>query len=498
MPKTTTEPTVIIVGAGPAGATAAYYLAKAGQDVLVLDRQRFPRDKVCGDFVGPLAIKELQEMGITNLPEFQNSNIINKAAVFMDGKGLISTAMPAFTGLTQQGRVIPRKRLDSWILNAAKKEGASVLENVLVTDFSQDDESVKIFAKDTAGNRTLKCKLLIGADGSNSLIAHKLRGYPIPTTNRIVGIRGYYENVEGTTDQADMHFATESFPGYCWLFPTGDHQANVGVGVLLETFPKCNQPKELLKQLISQDEGLKKCLGRAKLQGTLDSWPLNTYDPHLPISGDRVMLIGEAAGLVNPLNGEGIQYALLSGRWASETVLSCISSNDFSQNALSSYSKRVEYELGYGFKLSALIIQLIRNRNLNPLWLQTFEIMVARAKNDPEYASLAGGILAGLVPSSEGLNAKFMIGTLEEAFVSSGLRMVNDVVSNPASLPKNVITVMQSGVEAATNTLENPLGLLQWSMDTVAKMVEFAMATPTEILNQNTSSTRDQIKIKTS
>jgi len=98
---------IIIVGAGPAGATAAFYLAKSGVKVLLFDRQTFPRDKVCGDFVGPLAIKELEAMGVTERSEFKNTNIITKAAVFLDVQELLVSGMPQFDGIINDGRVIP-------------------------------------------------------------------------------------------------------------------------------------------------------------------------------------------------------------------------------------------------------------------------------------------------------------------------------------------------------------------------------------------------------
>lgn len=476
---------ILIVGAGPSGATAAYYLAKAGVSVILIDRQSFPRDKVCGDFVGPVAIKELQNLGVTQREEFKATNIINRAAMYLDGKQLISAPWPSFNGLEQTGRVIPRRLLDSWILKAAKEAGVKVLENVLVTGFNVEKDAIAVTTKNSEGSRVFRAQLLIGADGTNSLIARQIRGAEMPRKNRIIGVRGYYEEVEGNMGEADLHFMSQGFNGYCWLFPTSKTEANVGIGLFLDTMSKETKPKELITELVSKDEGLQKRLKNAKLKEHFEAWPLNTYDSHMPLVANRVLLVGEAAGLVNPINGEGIQYALLSGRWAAETTLWCLGKQDFSLDALSSYSRRVDGELGYGFKVSALIIQLIRNRNLNPLWLRAFEAMITRSKTDPHYANLAGGILSGIVLPSQGLNPNFLLSTLQEATVNSGIKMVGETVQNPSSLPANVIKITQTGIETAVNTLQNPFGFLEWSMETAAKMAELAVAAPSKMLTEN-------------
>lgn len=228
--------------------------------------------------------------------------------------------------------------MDTWILDAARQAGAIIIENSLVTGFQVKVDGVSVNAKTHRGNETFKAKMLVGADGTNSIVANILHGQPPPRTNRTIGVRAYFENVAGPADRADMHFTSQSFPGYCWLFPTGTGQANVGVGVLLETLPKSNRPKDLFNELINSDQGLKERLRNAKVIGKLEAWPINTYDPNIPIVADRVILAGEAAGLVNPVNGEGIQYALLSGRWAAQTAQVSLKTGDFSQKALQTYS----------------------------------------------------------------------------------------------------------------------------------------------------------------
>ena len=165
---------------------------------------------------------------------------------------------------------------------------------------------------------------------------------------------------------------------------------------------------------------MKNRLEGAVLKGEVSIAQLNLYDSKLPIAGNRVMLVGEAAGLINPFNGEGIQFALRSGRWAAE-VVNGISGTDFSQQKLSAYNQRVEQELSQGLEVSAVMLNLVRNRNLTPVWLKALEIMGERSKKDPEYASLTGGILSGMIFPDREVTAKIVLGVLAEAAVSMGV-----------------------------------------------------------------------------
>ena len=425
---------VIVVGAGPAGSAAAHYFASAGYDVILVDKQKFPRDKVCGDFVSPVAQNELSNLGITNLPEFKSSNTISRASVYLDGNKLISRTVPKVQGLPRYGRVVPRIILDKLLLDAACKEGVIFIEGIKAVSMQTKKKGIELTVEYPSGKKNLKARLLIGADGSNSTIAKLARGHPPSSADRIIALRGYFEDVEGPANQADLHFNKESFPGYCWLFPTGKNQANVGVGVVLDTIPTGNRLKELLNHLIKNNPALHKRLNHAKLVGQIGGWPLTTYNANQQLVDNNVMLVGDAAGLVNPLNGEGIQYALLSGRWAAKVAISCLSTNDFSKEALSAYPHIVKKELDYGMSIAGLIVQLIRNRSFNPFWLRSLELMSARSRADSSYADIVGGILMGTVPQSEATSLEVIRGTIEQATLAIGLTNLLETIQDPSAM----------------------------------------------------------------
>jgi menaquinone-9 beta-reductase len=387
----------------------------------------------------------------------------------LGGNQLVSRVVPKLRGLPQYGRVIPRIILDKLLLDAACKEGVVFRECLKATALRINQNGVELEVDGPEAKRTLRARLLIGADGSNSTIA-RIIGGPPSISDRIVAIRGYFEKVDGLSNQADLHFDAESFPGYCWLFPTGKNEANVGVGVVLDTIPTGSRLDELLNDLIRNNKALNKRLKNAKLVGRIGGWPLTTYNPNKPLIDNRVILVGDAAGLVNPLNGEGIQNALLSGRWASETAINSLQKNDLSTVSLLTYQQTVNKELGYGMSLAALIVQLIKNRTLNPLWLRSIELMAARSKADPDYADIVGGILMGTIAQSESTNIEVLRGTIEQAISLTGL----EFIENPASAVKSSMETIQTVVDMTIQATQNPSAFFDWAVKSLANAINFA------------------------
>jgi geranylgeranyl reductase family protein len=446
---------VLIAGGGPAGASCAWHLAKRGHKVLLVDFQRFPRDKVCGDFVGPVAIRELEAMGITSYEQFQNANVIRKATVFLDGEPLVTKPIPHVANLPDHGRVIPRQILDNWIYEAAKNAGVKMLAPCRLNNFEVHENGVVSFCK--MGNKEISftTKFLVGADGSSSTTARIVNGAKPDPKDRIVAVRAYYENINCVPEQAELYFTSKSFPGYYWFFPTGSKSANAGVGMVLDNFPKDDiNLKELLMDLIASDKTLNEKIGDGVLKDKVVGWPLSTYNPDAKIVMQRVLLAGDAAGLINSLNGEGIQYAMLSGRWAAECLSTCFATNDFSLKAIEKYEHKVKSEVGYDMCLSNMVIQFIRNKNLNPLWLKLLELMSKRAINDENYARVAGGILAGLVPANEAVTFSFLGKSVME-----GMAAIAHSTANVAR--KGPVGISAFGIQAAGFALAQLSGLMQ-------------------------------------
>jgi menaquinone-9 beta-reductase len=475
---------VLVVGAGAAGAAAAYYIAEAGFKVVVLDGEKLPKQEISGDFVSPGAIKQLEPLGITQQPEFEAANKIETAAIFLEGKKIAESKFPAIDQLPKISRVIPRAVLDKLILGKAKQAGATLLEDFHVTGIEQNSSNLTVTTQSPKGPRVFTARLLIGADGNNSEVAQILRGGSWPKQKRACIIQACYQNVVGDISQADIYYSKESFPGYCWLFPVDKYQANVGVGVILDTSPAIADAKQLLFERVSTDAAMKSRLQNATLNGEPKAYFLNTYDPTFQITANRIMLVGEAAGLTNPFNGEGLQLALCSAKWASETANACLANDNLTEQALSAYSQRIGSELGGGFQISAIMLGLTKNRSLNPLWLNLVQVMADKSKTDPQYASLTGGIISGMIFPNEKIAAEIVVGALEEATIQTGFNAVTEAINNPAQAPQMIIKITETGFQVAKAVAEDPVNFFNWGLSNFAVMGEFAAGMLKQTLKQ--------------
>jgi menaquinone-9 beta-reductase len=288
----------VVVGAGPAGAAAALEARRLrpGASVALVDKAAFPRDKACGDGIGPHATDELAALGATGVLEGYPPI---RGLRLRSPRGMEVAGDPA-----RPNHVVPRAILDARLVEAATNAGAE-LRQASVRRLEQHDGLVVV-------DGDLAARVVVAADGANSSVRRLLGVPPNPDRALAIAVRGYAPAPAGRPEQL-IAWVAEGWPAYVWSFPTGTGVANVGYGLLRSRFH--GDRAELHRRLHDLLPGV-------------DPDPASLRAHHLPFSSSRpplgrgrVLLAGDAASLVNPLSGEGIYYALCSGRLAARAAL---------------------------------------------------------------------------------------------------------------------------------------------------------------------------------
>ncbi|MBX7432682.1 geranylgeranyl reductase family protein [Mycobacterium sp. Y57] len=317
---------VVVVGAGPAGSSAAAWAARAGYDVLVVDSAQFPRDKACGDGLTPRAIAELRRLG---LDTWLGGHIAHHG-LRMSGFGAdveVPWPGPSFPPTSS---AVPRTELDERIRLVAVDDGAKMLLGAKAADV-QRDSSGRVSGVVLDSGAVVRCAHLIVADGARSTLGRVLGRQWHRETVYGVAIRGYIATPRSDEPWITSHLELRSpagavLPGYGWIFPLGNGEVNIGVGALATS----KRPADAaLRPLLNYYTDLR------RREWDFDGQPRAGLSALLPmggavsgVAGPNWMLIGDAAACVNPLNGEGIDYGLETGRLA----VSLLGSGDYSQS----------------------------------------------------------------------------------------------------------------------------------------------------------------------
>jgi geranylgeranyl reductase family protein len=325
---------VVVVGAGPAGAIAALVLARSGARVALADKSAFPRDKACGDLVGPRGVQVLADLGLRVPDAGQGSDLL---AVGPSGR---RARLPAFIGRTYPGHgiIVPRLALDHALREAAVQAGAvPVRARVTAVEVGADG---RVDAVISSSGQRLAGEVIIAADGALSPVA-RLAGMLDPRTALWgFAIRAY---VPAEVPLPLLVLLDASpwriYPGYGWLFPGADGQANVGIGVGLGSDRGQAPLRADLARLVAL-LGQRGDLSQAARPGPVMGGWLRMGGTGTPPAAGNVLLAGDAAGLINPLQGEGIGPAMVSGRLAAEAVLADPS------RAASAYAGAIEAAFG--------------------------------------------------------------------------------------------------------------------------------------------------------
>ena len=326
---------VIVVGGGPAGSAAACYAADEGLKVLLLEKDNYPRDKVCGDAVGGKALKHLEELKILDTLE-KSPHFIFDSVIFSNTKE--EKVKVEIKDSEAKGYVYPRLNFDWIMFNEAKSrvenKGGFVIQNFRVNSLLIDDKDneriIGIKGKNEIGEKEFYAPITIGAGGVNCPVAKTIITEIndeefIEKEHWSSSFRQYWKNVENVNydkGAIEFHYVDGVIPGYFWIFPVGKNTCNVGLGITLKDLKNKEMKLKELQKYIIEEKFANRFRNAELIKDSGKGWQLPLGSPRKTkmklrrMFGNGCLLIGDAGSLVDPFTGEGIGNALLSAKIA--------------------------------------------------------------------------------------------------------------------------------------------------------------------------------------
>ena len=395
---------VVIVGAGPSGSACAYWLARAGWSVCLIEKKQFPREKTCGDGLTPRSVHQLAQMGLEGTVA-RHGHRYEGLRSFGFGASL-EMNWPQHPIFPNYGYTVTRFNLDGLVAEQAEAHGAVLLTGVEAVSLLEPSEStsgglraatgVIVNEKETGATAEVRGRYLVAGDGQNSRLGRELgtmrnREWPMG-----MALRGYYTSDRHDEPWIESHLDIRDpqgnvVPGYGWIFPLGDGRVNVGVGLL-------------------STAGAWKGVNTTKLQEhfvaqAAEAWGLNATTCLGPATGGRLpmglsvgprvgantLVIGDAAGAVNPMNGEGIAYGYETGRLAAGVLGEALLAND--PSALALYEERLDSAYRDYYRVARAFVRVISEPRIltacvalglrvEPLMRELLKIMANLMSND--------------------------------------------------------------------------------------------------------------------
>ena len=361
---------ILIVGAGPAGMSTALFLAKKGISSTLIEKSTFPRDKICGDGLSGWVVTMLRRTDpglLRKLQEHPGQLPSNGVRFFAPNlKSLTIPYRSARYPDEPPGHVIRRIEFDSLLAEEVRSnDRITLVENVAIENI--DIGAGEVAVTDITGQVRFEGEMLVIACGAGNKLAGKVMPVKKEIRHHATGIRQYYEGVTGfeAGNYVDFYFLEKFLPGYLWVFPLPGGNANVGAGIRTDILKRKRfSLKQIMEEALLHDPHLSERFRNARPVSGVSAWDLPLCSKKIPLSGNRFILTGDAASLIDPFTGEGIGNAMWSGFAAAEHIERSLASDRFDAGFNKCYDRFVYQKLWKEMRISTSIQRLISSRKL--------------------------------------------------------------------------------------------------------------------------------------
>ncbi len=367
---------LVVVGAGPGGSATAHYASRAGLETLLVDRQEFPRDKPCGDGLMPHAASEVSLMGLGDWLDEPHHGKFGGFSIYTRTAYLRESVPPSLNG--PRGYVVKREETDAKLLERAIAAGAEFRAGVRATELLRSPAGDVSGIGATAGGDDLRFEapLVVAADGVGGFAGTGMKAH-----QNSVARRQYYRGVDGPSKE-DLHvFVTKDMndngAGYGWVFYLGDGTANVGAGVSRGTLARTGRNLKDFFDRFLEEPQVALWLEGAEAEGPAKSWSLKMGMWGAKRYAQGLMMVGDAGSMVHPISGEGVGYALESGRLAASWANEAHVRQEFSASVLSGYERQLRHRRAREHFSGYALVNLVPN-------LMLLEPLFKACEKDPE------------------------------------------------------------------------------------------------------------------
>jgi menaquinone-9 beta-reductase len=394
---------VIIVGAGPAGCAAARMLSGNGLKIGLLEKEVFPRDKICGDALGADVSRQFHLMNADlteKFSQFKESLPSNGVRFFAPNYKLLDIEFKVPKNKFGGGFIARRIDFDNFFFEEISKlPDVEIFQNEQVTAAIASPDKISL----QTAYHNFEAKIALGADGAHSILNKKLTENKVEKNHYCAGLRQYYENVKGFhgENHIELHFYKDLLPGYFWVFPLPGNRANVGLGMLSSAVSKKKiNLKEKLKELLENHPNLKERFKDAVPLETIQGYGLPLGSKKRSLSGNRFLLLGDAASLIDPFSGEGIANAIRSGRVAASHVIKAMKENNFSASFNTQYDKEIYEKMWNEFRIGHSMQKMFRHPRI-------INFVIKKANNNKSVQMLLSSMLNNIDMKKELLKPSF-------------------------------------------------------------------------------------------